>query len=450
VEHRKIPRGLHHALSARDPATRRRMLYSLALVLLNVLYEDAGPPARSSGARRVFGKTQAYYASRLGLSMVRAKNGEVHGARHIRTLLKQLAHVGLIRKGGRCWFEGPGRHPRLVVWLQPWEESLPARYADALAALPSPSENADAATSSSSGDVRISRSGCFTDPTSQDRSVRGEMGSLRGREEAPLAPAIHQPASPASERPSAARSDRPSAGASEGGSSASSGPPDVELDPAAALATLGPAALRVLSGRPLGDVIQHVARTHRRAADTTHGRASVRRSATAAHDSREVPAAPPAQPAAPFPPRPHNHTTCPGGPQGVGCAACEAWRQLLFPGSQPTADAAPRQPHVRRSRSTSAMTPRSSADRRQPPQQSTIEPTRASWSPPRTTALSLEQAIASHVRWRRTAEADFPWRATVNGARWKLRSNGGSSPLTLVVDGRELGTISRWPERWLR
>lgn len=138
LAHHKLPRGLHHALSARDPATRRRMLHPLALVLLSVLEEEAETcSAASSGARRVFGKSQGYYASRLGLSMRRGRNGEANGARYIRTLLRELANVGLVKKGGRCWFDGPGRYPRLVLWLQPWEQSLPARFADALASLQS-------------------------------------------------------------------------------------------------------------------------------------------------------------------------------------------------------------------------------------------------------------------------------------------------------------------------
>jgi len=84
------------------------------------------------------------------------------------------------------------------------------------------------------------------------------------------------------------------------------------------------------------------------------------------------------------------------------------------------------------------------------------------------TTTTLEEATFIRVSWRRTnTDADYPLFAVVNGERWRLRFNGpGScvsgrsdrdttpfhkwSPLTLIVDGREIGElpVDRWPPRW--
>jgi hypothetical protein len=85
--------------------------------------------------------------------------------------------------------------------------------------------------------------------------------------------------------------------------------------------------------------------------------------------------------------------------------------------------------------------------------------------PPRT----FEEAITTRVSWSRGSDpADYPYSADVDGERWRLRFNGPGSavprsgrkpvpfeawrPLTLVIDGRELGEVPvhTWPGRWAR
>lgn len=280
LTHRKLPRGLHHALSARHPVTRRKLLQPMALVLYDCLLESAQLPADSSGARRVFGRTQAFYARRLGLSMRRGRNGEVHGARRIRTLLTQLVHVGLVRKGGRAWFdETLDKHPRLVLWLLPWESSVVARYADALA----------------SDGERIPGSGSFTDHTEINSEVCDHLGGLGGSPEEKERP----PAAVDAQPPSAAGNDEEIA----------SGTPAV-------VAVLGPAALRVFRGAELAAIIRHVATLEPQAHDTAEGRL------------RRVPS--PARCAAAKNPEPSSRLVDRPHREPCDCSACRAWaRQVV-------------------------------------------------------------------------------------------------------------------------
>jgi hypothetical protein len=504
TEHRQVPRGLHHALSARHPTTRRKLLYDGALELWRMLHEFAEPPCKSTGARRVFGPTQAYWCKRLGLSMKRGKPGkngrqrEPNGARHVRTFLTQLEHLGIIRKGGRSFFEGrPGEQPRLVIWLQPWDDTLIARIADALAVAP-PSENGAAPPTVSAPSVRIPGSGCFSDLSTPSPDGGGERGTGR-EEEGPSAPSISCVApSPSTtpvdnppslalspsenkERPSAAASDRPSAGANEG-DRASSGPADVaEFNAARAVEVLGSGSLRVFSGAVLALVVQYLARTHRKPVDAAEGRSP-----------RSLPSPGSAPRQARLGARPH--------PSPCMCGECQAWAAELVRGpavalADPRRLSPPRSSTIRRPAKLDAT----------PPPRGSVSPSPASSSPDEWADLApaeiraailaelahrgptasyeslaagvmsrrplrtFEEATTTRVSWERGPDpADYPYSAEVDGERWKLRFNGPGlamrrgdrkatpferwRPLTLVVDGRELGElpVSAWPVRWAR
>ncbi len=402
VSNRKTPRGLHHALSARHPETRRKLLYPAALVLLDVLHEDAGPPADSSGARRVFGKTQGYYAKRLGLSMQRGKNGEVNGARFIRTLLAQLVGLGLIKKGGRCYFEKRDeRYPRLVVWLQPWNDSLATRYADALGTL-APTESNEQPAPLPSESLRIPGSGCIS-PLLDQSSVDG-LGGVGGKEEkdAPSARSFEIP-------------ERPSAAAFQEGEGIRTA--RAELAPLVAVETLGSAALRVLRGSALALVIQHIAKTRPSPISTEEGRGG---------DQYTRPISKRAQ-ARRLPPRPHSVQECPGG--AGGCVRCHEWAAAVVAAPSATPATIP----TWRPSKTAAATPLGSVvsslfGRGQ---------------------LTIEAAAEIAVWWTRCDEADFPYRAVVGGRRWKLQ-RGRDRTLTLVVDGDVIGPVTEWPASWRR
>ena len=63
---------------------------------------------------------------------------------------------------------------------------------------------------------------------------------------------------------------------------------------------------------------------------------------------------------------------------------------------------------------------------------------------------TLEEAAARVVKWRKTDDVDFPWEATVDGHRWRLRL--GEFPaedlFIFIVDGREVGALNDVPENW--
>jgi hypothetical protein len=474
VEHRKMPRGWHHALAARHPVTRRSFLPARAIILLNALYNEAEKVLASTGALRVFGKTQGFYAKLLGLSMRRGRNGEANGARRVREYLRQLAQLNIIAKGGRCWFDGPGKHPRLVLWIRPFEEWTLARFAEAVNELP-PSENDAAPAPVSEESDRISRSGCFTDHIEINSEVCGGMGGTGGKE-APSAPSIitspslppvdnaHSTASSPSvskERPSAATQEPPSAAANEGGRANSGPTAGAKLDAAKAVMLLGASALRIFRGPELAELIQHVARTHPRPVDAADGRPPRLPSPAAAH----APGAAPARPGA----RPH--------PSPCGCGACQAWARAIVAAPAPESpEALPtiRPPAVRVQRSPWAESPRPAA----PEQLGDLLAGIAHREQRDGEALDddaqreqlLQQALARSIRWERTrcyakegkrckpgdrqpcqkcVDVDFPFRAVVDGRPWKLRYDGRHSPFTLTIDGRELGPVAlSWPITW--
>jgi hypothetical protein len=339
VEHRKMPRGLNHALAARHPVTGKGLLSPRALLLYNALFLDADKVPAQSGARRVFGKTQAYYAKLCGLSMRRGKNGEVHGARWIRELLEQLRRLNMIAKGGRCWFEGGGKHPRLVLWILPWEQSTLARFAEAVNALAD--ENPVGNASADPKEDRIQSSGCITDRVEDNSGVCGGMGGAGGKEAPPAPSVIPSPSLPPVDnadgrgsppsvskvRPSAAvDANRPSAGAGDGGRASSAPGDDAGVDATDVVRVLGARALRIFRGADLAAIMQHVARTSPAPLDTADGRRKAPPPPSAANGATAPPVASGAPPApAAAAKRPHGERECPGGAAGHGCALCIAW-----------------------------------------------------------------------------------------------------------------------------
>lgn len=347
VEHRKTPRGWHHALAARHPVTRKGLLHPRAITLYHALLQQADPVPAANGARRVFGKTQAFYAQLCGLSMRRDNKGEVHGARRIREYLKQLTHANMIRKGGRCWFEGGGKHPRLVLWIQPWEEWTLTRFVEAV------TESSPAViTENHVGDsaeqeirLRISRSGCFTEEIKINSGVCGGMGGVGGKE-APAAPSTFPapslppvdnadgdvtPPSGAKVRPAAAvDANRPSAGAGDGGRASAAPAGAAGVDVEAVLRVLGGAALRIFRGAELRAIIEHVAKARPGPLDACDGRAAPPQRPLPLEASRSARGRPDAAPAdGARAARPHAQFSCPGGPLGVGCEPCTSWAAAM-------------------------------------------------------------------------------------------------------------------------
>lgn len=470
VEHRKMPRGWHHALAARHPVTRRSFLPPRAIVLLNALYEEAEKIPASTGARRVFGKSQGFYAKKLGLSMRRNRNGEANGARRVREYLKMLSQLNIIKKGGRCWFDGPGKHPRLVLWIQPFEEWTLTRFAEAVNTLP-PSENAATPAPVRDETDRISGSGCFTDPLLLDPEVCEGMGGTGGKE-APTAPSfIHMPSttpvdnssltvlSPTQnkERPPAASQDRPSAGANEGDRASPAPTAGAKLDAAKVVMLLGAAALRTFRGPELAELIQHVARTSPRPVDAADGRAVKLPSPSDPGASDATPA----PPSTVVGPRPHRSIDCPGGAEG--CPACREWLAAVLAAPKPMSSE-PRPPAPAQ-RSPVAQPPAPLPPEHASPANlgGILAGIAAGASLP-----SVAHALSRSVRWVRTRcyapegrrcrpgtrqpcgrclDIDFPFRTSVDGFPWKLRYNGPHAPFTLIVDGRELGPVD-WPATW--
>lgn len=64
--------------------------------------------------------------------------------------------------------------------------------------------------------------------------------------------------------------------------------------------------------------------------------------------------------------------------------------------------------------------------------------------------MTLQDALSRAVHWRKTADVDHPWEADVDGRLWRLRL--GDYPaedlFTLIIDGRELGSLNEVPTSW--
>jgi hypothetical protein len=56
------------------------------------------------------------------------------------------------------------------------------------------------------------------------------------------------------------------------------------------------------------------------------------------------------------------------------------------------------------------------------------------------------------VAWRRTASAEHPYEADVDGQRWTVRVNDfpAEALYTLLVDGAPVEDVEAWPAAWTR
>ena len=59
---------------------------------------------------------------------------------------------------------------------------------------------------------------------------------------------------------------------------------------------------------------------------------------------------------------------------------------------------------------------------------------------------------AREIAWRRTASAEIPFEAAVDGRRWTVRVNDfPAEPLyTLLIDGEKVEDLDAWPGAWRR
>jgi hypothetical protein len=56
------------------------------------------------------------------------------------------------------------------------------------------------------------------------------------------------------------------------------------------------------------------------------------------------------------------------------------------------------------------------------------------------------------ISWRRTASAELPYEAEVDGRRWTVRVNDfpAEALYTLLVDGTPVEELEAWPAAWRR
>jgi hypothetical protein len=56
------------------------------------------------------------------------------------------------------------------------------------------------------------------------------------------------------------------------------------------------------------------------------------------------------------------------------------------------------------------------------------------------------------IAWRRTASAEHPYEAEVDGRRWTIRVNDfpAEAIYTLLVDGEPAEDLEEWPAEWRR
>ncbi len=60
--------------------------------------------------------------------------------------------------------------------------------------------------------------------------------------------------------------------------------------------------------------------------------------------------------------------------------------------------------------------------------------------------------LEREITFRRTADAEIPYEAEVDGSRWTVRVNDfPAEPLyTLLVDGERAEDLDEWPRAWQR
>lgn len=59
---------------------------------------------------------------------------------------------------------------------------------------------------------------------------------------------------------------------------------------------------------------------------------------------------------------------------------------------------------------------------------------------------------AREIAWRRTASAEIPFEAVIDGRRWTVRVNDFPAErlYTLLIDGVEVEDLDAWPGAWRR
>ena len=64
----------------------------------------------------------------------------------------------------------------------------------------------------------------------------------------------------------------------------------------------------------------------------------------------------------------------------------------------------------------------------------------------------LTALMRSAIEWEETDEVDYPYRAAVDGVKWKIRINDfPDEPLfSLIRDERHIADFDDWPSHWRR
>ncbi len=64
----------------------------------------------------------------------------------------------------------------------------------------------------------------------------------------------------------------------------------------------------------------------------------------------------------------------------------------------------------------------------------------------------MAQYLQKQVTWKSTGQAEFPYAARVEGARWKIRLNDYPAEImySLLVDDNVVAEFDDWPSRWKR
>ena len=63
-----------------------------------------------------------------------------------------------------------------------------------------------------------------------------------------------------------------------------------------------------------------------------------------------------------------------------------------------------------------------------------------------------QDLLTEVIAWRKTADAEYPFAAEVNGDRFVIRLNDfpADNLYTLLVNDREVANFDDWPARWER
>jgi hypothetical protein len=68
-------------------------------------------------------------------------------------------------------------------------------------------------------------------------------------------------------------------------------------------------------------------------------------------------------------------------------------------------------------------------------------------------AMTLDEALARTLSWRKTRDVDHPWETIVDGRIWRVRLGDfpAEKAYTLLVDDEEIGSFDDWPSAtWTR